>query len=493
MKKAIIYQKQVCVIIKTINIAGKAFAFFVDVNSKKIIYLKENHAHNHLTYVSLEKLVHLFPQYQCASVFNMKILLDTFTNSINYKILTGEIADSDEILELIYQFEKVMNDPYIRQMTSDDAKLIFNKQAMYEVTNTIKKLNGKVRHTTLGQLLRTDEESENDVFLSQNWLDNTSNKDIVYESIRNSNKAHRRSPIDFLFNNRVLNVYMVIMVVAVVGFISCLNMLQEWKKTGDETQEEIDNIIEEAIVEPEELVEQPAPTPTPAPEPEPEPEETYTVADDNKTPTVKKGKKYGADYWNYIDIPMINVNFNSLKSKNKDTVAWIFVNNTNVNYPVVQTTNNSFYLNHSFNRKSNVAGWIFGDYRSDFKNFKKNTVIYGHGRTEQVMFASLSKTLKADWYKNEENQIIKLATPTNNTLWKIFSIYTIKAEAYYLTHNFESEDAFKKWVEKMKSRSIYNFNTSVSINDKFLTLSTCKDFKGNRIVIQAKLVKNEKK
>ncbi len=491
MKKAIIYQNEECVIIKSVQIANKTFAFFVAVNSKKVIYLKENYAKDRLTYVSLEKLVHLFPQYKTAAIFNTKIILDTFTNTINYKIRTGQIVNSDEILEIIAQFEQIINDPYIKSMTDDTAKLIFNRQAMFEVTNTIKKLNGKVKKASLHDLLHSVEESGEDVFLSQNWLDQKSNKDIVYDSLNKSNAAHRSSPLDFLFNNRVLNVYMITILIGVFGFVSCLGMLREWKRTGEETQEEIDNIIEEALIEPE-IIDSNSNVSS-EPIIEPEPEEEYNVVDDSVAPTVKKKNKYGADYWNYANIPMMNVDFASLKQKNADTVAWLFVNNTNVNYPVVQSKDNSFYLNHSFNRKTNVAGWIYGDFRSDFTNFKKNTVIYGHGRTDQVMFGSLEKALKENWYKNPDNHIIKLSTPTNNTLWKIFSIYVVKAEAYYLTHNFENEAAFQQWIDTMLKRSIYNFDTKVSTSDKFLTLSTCKDYKGNRIVIQAKLVKNEEK
>ena len=90
MKKAIIYRNEECVIIKTIAIYDKRFAFFVAVNSKKIIYLKENIVHNNVTYASLDKLVNLFPQYNTPSMFNIKVMLDTFVNTINYKIRTNE-------------------------------------------------------------------------------------------------------------------------------------------------------------------------------------------------------------------------------------------------------------------------------------------------------------------------------------------------------------------------------------------------------------------
>ena len=492
MKKAIMYRNEECVIIKTVSVYEKRFAFFVAVSSKKIIYLKENIVHNNITYASLDKLVNIFPQYKTPSMFNTKVMLDTFVNTVNYKIRTCEITDSDELLELINKFEKLLIDPYIRKMTDVSNNKIFSKVAMAEVTNTIKKLDSTYRKSTLAELLASTSKTTNDVFLSQNWLDDDiiDNKKLVYESIEKSNKAHKRSPIDFLFNNKVLNVYMIIMIIAVVGFATCLELLSSWKDTGEITTDEIDEIREEALIE--DPVEQAETDKYEVVDPTSNQSNSNNNSNSNTTSN-KETSRFGQDYIDYSKISMVNVDFNKLKKTNKDTVAWIYVNNTNVNYPVVQTTNNSYYLNHSFKRTSNVAGWIYGDYRSNFSNFKRNTVIYGHGRTDQVMFGSLSKTLNASWYKNKNNQVIKLATPTNDTLWQIVSIYVVPAEAYYLSHNFENDASYQKWIDTMISRSIYNFGYKPTVKDKFLTLSTCKDFKGNRIVVQAILVKNEKK
>ena len=132
--------------------------------------------------------------------------------------------------------------------------------------------------------------------------------------------------------------------------------------------------------------------------------------------------KYGEDYWNYMKTTMISVDFDELKNINPDTKGWIYINNTNVNYPFVQSGDNEFYLNHSYDKSYNVAGWLFADYKSNFDNFLKNTVIYGHGRVDQVMFGSLEKVLDESWYTNKENQIIKLSTPEKITLWQIVSI-----------------------------------------------------------------------
>lgn len=499
MKKAIVYQNEECIIIKSISINNSNYAFFVAVNSKKVIYLKEHFARGESTFVSLDKLVKIFPQYQTASTFNLKIILDTFVNTINYKISTGTISESDELLEIIYQFEKFMQDPYIVQMTRENVTEIFSKQAMFEVTNAIKKLDGKYKKTVLADLIKNQTETSNDVFLSQNWLDDVSNKDLVYKSIEKSNKAHRRSPIDFLFNNKILNIYMISIIIAIVAFISCADMFITWKSTGSTSEEEIDLLREEAVITEGEInidenavIDSNLTSNAPTSNGSNKTSNTSNTSNkSNKTSNTTTNRKYGNDYYN--DITTLKADFTYLKKRNSDTVAYIKVQNTQVSYPVVQTTDNSYYLNHSFDKKQNVAGWIYGDYRSNFTNFKRNTVIYGHGRTDQVMFGSLEKTLEPSWYKNKNNQYIQLDTPSASTVWRIVSIYTIKAEAYYLTHNFENNSLYQKWIDTMLKRSKYDFGYKATTNDKFLTLSTCKDYKGNRIVVQAVLVKTEKK
>lgn len=199
------------------------------------------------------------------------------------------------------------------------------------------------------------------------------------------------------------------------------------------------------------------------------------------------------DYWNYIKMDMLSVNFDDLKKKNSDTVGWIKVEGTNINYPVVQTTDNKYYLNHSYDKTSNKAGWVFADYRNDLDNFDKNTVIYAHGRVDTTMFGSLKNILKSSWYNNKNNHIIKFSTPEENTLWQVFSVYTIEAESYYITTKFPSNEYFKEFVTTLKNRSKIEFSAIPNENDKILTLSTCKDSKGNRVVMHAKLIKLETK
>ena len=212
----------------------------------------------------------------------------------------------------------------------------------------------------------------------------------------------------------------------------------------------------------------------------------------DEAPTPEKKEEYSNKktmYWKYLNTPLSSVDFTELLKQNKDTVGWLIVNKTNVNYPVVQTTNNDYYLKHAFDKSSNSAGWVYADFRNDFNELSKNTVIYAHGRKDKVMFGSLTNTLKSNWYKNHDNQIIQFSTLKYNTMWQIISIYKIQAESYYITTDFSSDASFEKFAQTMLDRSIYDFGVDVTKDDKLLTLSTCYIDNGIRLVVQAKLVK----
>ena len=193
-------------------------------------------------------------------------------------------------------------------------------------------------------------------------------------------------------------------------------------------------------------------------------------------------------YWDYIKMNMINVNFNELKQKNPDTKGWIKVNGTNINYPFVQANDNKFYLNHTFNKSYNSAGWVFLDYRNNINELSKNTIIYAHGRLDTTMFGSLKNILSSGWLNNTNNYVVKLSTETENTLWQVFSVYHIPTTSDYIKVHFSSNEEFTKWAKMLLDRSVHNFNTS--INDQVLTLSTCYNDK-EKVVLHAKLIKKE--
>lgn len=213
--------------------------------------------------------------------------------------------------------------------------------------------------------------------------------------------------------------------------------------------------------------------------------------DNENTTIIENSNINDNDYFNYIKMPLIEVDFSDLKKKNSDTIAWIQVMGTNINYPVVQSSNNETYLTKAFDGSENEARWVFMDYRNNVDDFDTNTIIYAHSRVNGTMFGSLKNILTSNWYTNKDNYIIKLSTEKENTLWQVFSVYTILKESYYITTDFENIYDYEKFLTTIKSRSEADFNAEVVKSDKVLTLSTCKDNYGNRIVMHARLIKKQ--
>lgn len=217
---------------------------------------------------------------------------------------------------------------------------------------------------------------------------------------------------------------------------------------------------------------------------------TITETTDDSAEVVKTEKKEekSSPYWDYIKMDLMDVDISELKKSNSDVKGWIKVNGTNINYPFVQTTNNDYYLTHSITKQYNSAGWVYMDYRNNVNSFDKNTVIYAHARVNQYMFGTLKNTLKSSWLNNTDNHVIKLSTEKQNTLWQVFSIYHIPTTNDYIQTDFSTDERFTSFLDLIKNRSIHDFNTSVSKDDKVLTLSTCYG-NNEKLVVHAKLIK----
>ena len=216
------------------------------------------------------------------------------------------------------------------------------------------------------------------------------------------------------------------------------------------------------------------------------------VPDSDKTEITPVEVEESNPYWDYIKMNLISVNFEDLKKENPKTVGWLQVNGTNINYPFVQTKDNSYYLNHSFNNKYNQAGWVFMDYRNNIESFDKNSIIYAHGRLDSSMFGSLRNILKSKWLNDPNNFVIKLSTEYENTLWQVFSVYRIPTTNDYIQVYFNSDKEFIDFANMLIARSAYNFNTTLNENDNILTLSTCYN-DNDKVVLHAKLIKKERR
>ena len=191
---------------------------------------------------------------------------------------------------------------------------------------------------------------------------------------------------------------------------------------------------------------------------------------------------------NVNDIKKYNVDFKELKKTNSDIVGWLKVWGTEIEFPVLKTDNNEFYLTHSLDKSYNTSGWIFADCNNKLDGTDKNIVIYGHNRRDNSMFGTLKNILNKEWYENKNNLFIPFIKENKSDIYEVFSVYKIEKENYYITTDFENDLEFKKYIDTVKSRSVKDFNVDVSTKDELLTLSTCANNNKYRVVLHAKKI-----
>ena len=185
----------------------------------------------------------------------------------------------------------------------------------------------------------------------------------------------------------------------------------------------------------------------------------------------------------YVKYSIDEIAFSKLRETNPLTKVWISVSNTLINYPVVQTSDNDYYLNHSFDNSYSTSGWIFMDYRNNLLE-DKNTIFYGHNLLNKTGFGILEYLFNN---KNKDN-FIKIITEDSIYTYQVFSGYLIDDEVYYLQNNFYNDKDYQSFLDVISSRNILNIDNSVSLNDKIITLSTCTDDNKGRKVVHAKLI-----
>jgi len=175
--------------------------------------------------------------------------------------------------------------------------------------------------------------------------------------------------------------------------------------------------------------------------------------------------------------PRVSVDFDGLCRENPDTVGYVTIPGTPVNYPVVQGISNEEYLEKSFSGERSSAGAVFADAKNDMVALDQNTVLYAHnmgnGRTD--MFSTLINYNEPAYYTS--HQYIQFDTiGTQHSWWKIFAVihHDVRSEEFnYLKLVFESQNEFMGWVNTARNLSLYETEVEINENDSVLTLSTC--------------------
>ena len=178
----------------------------------------------------------------------------------------------------------------------------------------------------------------------------------------------------------------------------------------------------------------------------------------------------------------------NLYDKYEDYRGWIKIDNTNINYPIVQGKDNSFYLDKDINKNYLSSGSIFMNYLNHGFN-DENTVLFGHHMRNKTMFAQLKKYKEKEFFYGDNDIVIEVEND-KVLKYKVFSAYVTDSKDNYIKTNFDDKDQYKEFLEGIKNKSQYKSDIDVNENDKIITLSTCSyEFNDARMVVHGKLLK----
>lgn len=177
----------------------------------------------------------------------------------------------------------------------------------------------------------------------------------------------------------------------------------------------------------------------------------------------------------------IKVDFEELKKINQDVIGWIYIKNTDINYPILQTTDNEYYLKKSINKTYSSCGSIFLDCKTKKDFSEKNTVIYGHNLKNQKMFADLAKVYKGELGNNIE---IEIYTENSFRKYKIFTCYMEEPNLNVIQKNWNEEEK-QEFIDNAIKKSKIDFSCDIDYSKNLLTLITCDATGKERIIVHA--------
>ncbi len=195
-----------------------------------------------------------------------------------------------------------------------------------------------------------------------------------------------------------------------------------------------------------------------------------------------------------VETPDILPEYTLVHQKNQRLIGWVKIDDTIVDYPVMQTVNNEYYLDHNFNQEEDRNGCIFMDYQCDVIRGCDNIILYGHHMKSGKMFGTLNKYSKESYY--EEHPVIQFDTIYEKGTYQVMYVFRSKVYSeedvtfkYYQFINAASEKEFNSAMNEMAALSLYDTGVTASYGDQLLTLSTCdyQENKGRFVVVAKKI------
>ena len=202
--------------------------------------------------------------------------------------------------------------------------------------------------------------------------------------------------------------------------------------------------------------------------------DTLIITDDNGNTTT-------------TEIPF-TYNHAALLSINPEGLGYIYIPSIDTRLPIAQTTDNDYYLTHTFEGTYNGNGCIFEDYRIEDKLNSSNVILYGHNMKNGSMFGQLSKYEDYSFWNTPGNDIFYIYTEDNIIMYHIFSAYISDPVSDTYTFNFSSKDGLRQYASDMQANSLYSTDVDITQTTQVVTLSTCTNDGSRRFIIHGTYV-----
>jgi sortase B len=194
------------------------------------------------------------------------------------------------------------------------------------------------------------------------------------------------------------------------------------------------------------------------------------------------------------EVPEVLEEYKNLLNKNQKLIGWVKIDDTNIDYPVMQTTDNEYYLEHNLNQEYDKNGSIFMDKDCDVLKPSTNLILYGHHMKSGQMFGELDKYQNKSYA--EKHPYISFDTIYEHGTYQVMYVFRSKVYSeedvnfkYYQFIDALSETEFDSNMQEMAAMSLYDTGVTAQYGDRLLTLSTC-DYqeKNGRFVVVAKKI-----
>lgn len=275
-------------------------------------------------------------------------------------------------------------------------------------------------------------------------LDDTDNLDDMDDRTEEPTRNSKRSKKSKRFQLHVLSIILVIAIV-VFGFSAykLISYYLEYKQ-GDDIYHNIQNEV---------------------------------LDEDATTAVIQEG-----DDAKEVEVPF-RYDHNALLAINEEGIGYFYMPSIDARYPMVQTTNNDFYLDHTFNKTSNKNGCLFEDNRIKGGITASHVIIYGHNMKNGSMFGKLNRYKDQAFWSTEGNDVFYLYTQDKMMEYRIFSVYISEPVSDTYTFNFSSLDLMRSYAQARKSESLYDTGVDLSNATQVVTLSTCTDKGDQRLIV----------